>query len=56
MSRALHTCCISSHLCPQNSNPAVHPSGSQNNGRFRVLKWDYRGNEGEQIKGADFCT
>jgi hypothetical protein len=33
---------------------AAHPSG-QKDGRCRVINWDYRNNEREQIQGADFC-
>ena len=53
---ALHACCISSYYHSQNSIFGVLPSGGQTYGRWRVLNWDCRENEGEQIQGADFCS
>ena len=32
----------------------MHHLGGQNNGSWRVLNWDCRGNDGEQIQGAEF--
>lgn len=50
---AFHSCHFS--LTSTKRHSRMHPSGGQNDGSSRVLNWDCREDEVEQIQGAGFC-